>query len=216
MQHIPSRDQLRNVVEGSWEEVTRWLAAKPGVFTLPHPEQQVAFELADRLRRAVRHMIGNHSWDRLYFDATSLTLDRVPVPFEGKRPPIFIDTRQLFGLSQQAPRDANAPDVAISVQVLRTAPELLELDDDGRPRRQGFMPSSLRRQGWLLEEHVALLEAQANNVACDGYLFVVYSNEARRRSAVDLREVASWASWHRPSETFWWATRYFRARPRVA
>ena len=208
----PSPGQVRNIVEGTWEEVTQWLAAKPGIFTLPHPEHQIAFELADRLRRALRHLIGDHSWDRMYFDATTLTVDRVPVPLEGRRPPIFVDTRKLFGLAQHAHRDANAPDLALSIQVLRSTPELLELDEDGRPRRQSWTPTSLKRQGWLLEEHVTLLEAHSAS-ACDGYLFVAYSNEARRRSSVDLREVASWASWHRPSETFWWATRHFRAKP---
>ena len=48
--------QVRNLVEGTWDEVTRWFSAKPGIFTLPHPEQQLLFEYADRLRRAVRHL----------------------------------------------------------------------------------------------------------------------------------------------------------------
>jgi hypothetical protein len=205
--------QVRNVVEGTWEEVAHWLSAKPGVFTLPHPEQQIAFEYADRLRRAIRHMVGNHNWDRLYFDATTLSFERAPMPFDGRRTPIYVDTRQIFGVPQQAVRDPAAPDLAVSIQVLRSAPEMLELDDECRPRRQTWMPVSLRSQGWLLEEHVALLQAYAE-ATCEGYLFVAYSNEARRRSSIDHREVASWASWHRPSDTFWWATRHFRAKAR--
>lgn len=50
-----SLTQVRNLAEGTWEEVTRWFSAKPGIFTLPHPEQQLLFEYADRLRRAIRH-----------------------------------------------------------------------------------------------------------------------------------------------------------------
>ncbi|MFO0564194.1 MAG: hypothetical protein U0263_00955 [Polyangiaceae bacterium] len=206
-------NQLRGIVEGTWEEVTRWIAAKPGVFTLPHPEQQLLFEYADRLRRAIRHLVQNHNWDRLYFDATTVTLERALMPLGERRAPIYVDTRQLFGIPNPAPRDASAPDVAISIQVLRAAPAELDLDDDGRPRRLAYVPTSLRHQGWLLEEHVQHLEALAQN-SCEGFLFVLYSNEARRRSVVDLREVASWASWHRPLETLWWTTRHFRAKAR--
>lgn len=205
---------LRTLVEGSWQEVVHWLAAKPGVFTLPRPEQQIAFELADRVRRGIRQLVGNASWDRLYFDPTTITLERAPASFESQRAPIYIDTRQLFGIPAQAPRDPSAPDLAISVQVLRAGPALLELDDDGRPKRAGWVPTSLRMQGSLLEQHVALLEG-ATTMPAEGFLFVIYSNEARRRSSVDLREVASWASWNQRSETFWWATRHFRARMRA-
>ena len=205
---------IRSLLEGTWQEVTHWLLQKPGIFTLPHPEQQVAFELADRTRRAIRQLVSSPSWDRLYFDATTLTLCRAPVTFDGQRAPIYIDTRQIFGLEPQSPRDPSSPDLAVSVQVLRTGPAMLELDDDGRPRRQTYVPTNLRSQGYLLEQHVAILEGTTTNPA-EGFLFVVYSNEARRRSVVDLREVASWASWNRPSETFWWATRHFRARPRT-
>lgn len=212
-QALLSLPQLRNIVDGTWEEVTRWFAAKPGIFTLPHPEQQLLFEYADRLRRAIRHVVQNHNWDRMYFDATTVTFERVPMPLDERRAPIYVDTRQLFGIPTPAPRDERAPDVAVAIQVLRSAPENLELDDDGRPRRLAFTPTSLRLQGWLLEEHVQHLERLSQN-ACEGFLYVVYANDAQRRSAVDLREVASWASWHRPSETLWWAARHFRARAR--
>ncbi len=206
--------QVRNLVEGTWDEVTRWFSAKPGIFTLPHPEQQLLFEYADRLRRAVRHVVGDHAWDRMYFDATTVTHERALVPLDERRAPIFIDTRKIFGIPSPAPRDDTAPDLAIAIQVLRTAPAQLDLDDDARLRRPGFTPTALHLQGWLLEQHVLHLERLSQS-ACDGFLFVVYSNDARRRSAVDLREVASWASWQRPSETLWWATRHFRARSRV-
>ncbi|MBK7585677.1 MAG: hypothetical protein IPI67_36510 [Myxococcales bacterium] len=205
--------QLRSLAEATWEELTRWFSAKPGIFSLPHPEQQLLFEYGDRLRGHIRGQAQSQTWDRLYFDATTATQDRAPVPLDDSRAPIHIDTRQLFGIPNPAPRDETAPDLAVAIQVLRAPPVSVELDDDGRPRRQTFMPTSVRLQGWLLEEHVRNLE-QASQNACEGYLFVVYSNEARRRSAVDLREVASWASWHRPTETLWWATRHFRARAR--
>jgi len=210
---VLSLTQVRNIVEGTWEEVTRWFSAKPGIFTLPHPEQQILFEYADRLRRAIRHIVQNHSWDRLYYDATTVTFERVPVPLVDRRAPIYVDTRQLFGIPNPAPRDERAPDIAVAIQVLRSTPESIELDDDGRPRRLTFTPNNLRLQGWLLEEHVQHLE-QLSQSACEGYLFVVYSNDSQRRSAVDLRDVASWASWHRPADTLWWATRHFRARVR--
>jgi hypothetical protein len=201
--------QVRQMVDGTWDEVARWFSAKPGIFTLPHPEQQVLFEMADRLRRAFRHAIQNHTWDRLYFDASGLTLESAPLPFAiGRRPPIYVDTRQLLGVPTGAPRDPGAPDVAVALQVLRSAPEMLELDDDARPRRQNWTPQSVRVQGWFLEEQVRQLE-ELSQAACEGFLFVIYSNEAHRKSAVDLREVASC------SETLWWAARRFRARPRT-
>jgi hypothetical protein len=205
--------QVRNLAEGAWDEVVRWFSAKPGIFTLPHPEQQILFELADRLRRAARHLVQNHNWDRLYFDATTVTLERALVPLEGRRPPIYVDTRQLFGLGANAIRDHLAPDLALSVQVLRSAPELLELDDDGKPRKQSYGPASVKLQGWLLEEHVRHLE-ELSGTACDGFLFIVYSNDAQRQSPVDLREVASWATWQRSSDALWWSSRHFRARAR--
>jgi hypothetical protein len=203
--------QARGIVEGTWEEVIHWFSQKPGIFTLPHPEQQILFEYADRLRRALRHIVQNHSWDRVYFDATTVTLDAAPPPLEDRRPPIYVDTRQLFGVPNPAPREDATPDIAVSIQVLRTGPEQLELDDDGCPRRLAALPQSLLLQGLLLEAHVRNLERLSQS-ACEGFLFVVYSNEARRTSSVDQRDVASWASWHRPSETLWWATRHFRSK----
>ena len=213
-QAVTSLPQLRQIADGTWDEVAHWLSQKPGVFTLPHPEQQILFEYADRLRRAIRHLVGNHSWDRLYFDATTVSLERALVPLEGRRAPLHVDTRQLFGVAPQAPRDPSTADLAVSIQVLRSTPEYVETDDDGKPRKQSWVPASLRLQGWLLEEHVRHLEGLSEN-ACDGFLFVVYSNDAGRRTPVELREVASWASWHRPGETLWWTSRHFRAKPRA-
>lgn len=201
---------LRRVVEATWDDVTRWFIAKPRIFALPHPEQQILFEYADRLRASIRSLCGNHSWDRLYFDSSSATLGGYPLAhLVTRRPPIYVDTRQLFGLTSGT-RDASAPDIAIAVQVLRSSSELIDMDDDGRPRHQAFLPTSVRAQGKLLEEHVAQLE-ELSQGACDGFVFVVYSNEARRRTAVDLREVASWASWQQPTDTLWWTSRHFRA-----
>jgi len=158
-------------------------------------------------------MSGNPNWDRLYFDATSVTLEGAVMPLHGRRPPIYIDTRQLFGIPEQVARNANAPDIAAALQVLRASPERLELDEDGRARR-GFSAQSLRAQGWLLEQHVAHLNALTEQ-GCDGYLFLVYSSDPQRASTVDRREVASWASWHQINETLFCASRHFRARPNL-
>jgi hypothetical protein len=201
---------LRRVVEANWEDVTRWFTAKPRIFSLPHPEQQILFEYADRVRASIRRLCGNRSWDRLYFDGSSATLGGYPVAHSvTRRPPIYLDTRQLYGLTSGA-RDASAPDIAVAIQVLRSASELIDFDDDGRPRHQSWMPTNIRAQGKLLEEHVEQLD-ELSKGACDGFLFVIYSNDARRRTAVDLREVASWASWQSAGETLWWAARHFRA-----
>jgi hypothetical protein len=212
VQQLVNVQNLRRVVEATWEDLTRWFGAKPRIFALPNPEQQILFEYADRLRANIRSLCGNPSWDRLYFDSSSATLGGYPVAhLVTRRPPIYIDTRQLFGLTSGA-RDASAPDAAIAIQVLRSASELIDLDEDGRPRHQSWMPTNLRAQGKLLDEHVQQLEELAATGACDGYLFVIYSNEARRRTAVDLREVASWASWQPASDTLAWSSRHFRAK----
>jgi hypothetical protein len=201
---------LRRIVETTWDDVARWFTAKPRIFSLPHPEQQILFEYADRVRAGIRSHTRNHSWDRLYFDGSSATLGGYPLAhMVTRRPPIYLDTRQLYGLTSGA-RDATAPDIAVAIQVLRSTSELIDLDDDGRPRHQSWMPTNIRAQGMLLEQHVEQLE-ELSRGACDGFLFVVYSNDARRRTAVDLREVASWASWQPAGETLYWAARHFRA-----
>jgi hypothetical protein len=203
---------IRGVVDGVWHEVSRWLLQKPRVFSLAHPEQQILFEFASRLREALRQASGQPRWDRLYFDGSSISLGSGSVSHVvGRRPPIFVDTRRLLGLQDTSPRSAANADIAVSLQVLRAPPAQLDLDEDGRPRSQRWMPVSLRVQGFLLEEHVAELERLTAS-PCDGTLIVIYSNETGRRTAVDSREIVSWASWHQPAPTFWWSSRHFRAR----
>lgn len=203
---------LRGVVDGVWHDVSRWLLQKPRVFSLAHPEQQILFEFAARLREALRQAAGQPRWDRLYFDGSSISLGSGSVSHVvGRRPPIFVDTRRLLGLPDAAPRMAATADLAVSLQVLRAPPPQLELDEDGRPRSQRWMPVSLRVQGFLLEEHVAELD-RLTAQPCDGTLIVIYSNETGRRTAVDSRDIVSWASWHQPAPTFWWSSRHFRAR----
>ena len=203
---------LRDVVDGVWQEVAHWLMQKPRIFSLAHPEQQILFEYASRLREALRATAGQPRWDRMYFDASTVSLGSGAVSHViGRRPPLYIDTRRLFGLSDHEPRSAEHADLAVSIQVLRAAPAQLALDEDGRPQSQRWMPVSLRVQDFLLQEHVTELE-RITSSPCDGTLFVVYSNESGRRTGVDAREIASWASWHQPAPTFWWASRHFRAR----
>ncbi len=203
--------QLREIVQGSVEGVAAWCVAKPRLFDLPRPEQQIQFELATRLRDVLRQRVANPTWDRLFFDAS----DSSPASPASctARPPIFIDTRQIFGTVGAATRGPAEPDVALAVHVLRSSRQTLELDENGVPAEQKWLPRSLLCEGVLLEERVAQLE-HFSRAACDGVLLVVYSNEARRRTAVDTREVASWASWQTPLDTLWWATRQFRARVR--
>lgn len=203
---------LRDLVQGTWQEVAQWFVAKPRIFALPHPEQQILFEYAPRLRTAIRGAMGDANWDRLYFDASNTSLGTGSISHViGRRPPLYIDTRRIFGLPEHGHRAITAPDIAIAVQVLRAAPALLELDDDGRPIAQRWMPTSLRLQGWLLDEHVSQLE-ELTPTPCDGFLFVIYNNEAGRRTTVDTRDIASWASWNQPSKSLWWASRHFRAK----
>lgn len=204
-------NQVRRVVQSTWEEVVNWLEAKPRIFSMPHPEQQILFELACRLRESVRSLSNNPVWDRLYFDCAAQAFGPLALADAvGRRPPVYLDTRQLFGVGDRR-RVPETPDVAIAVNVLRAAVENLELDEDGRPRQQAWMPTSLTSQGWLLEENVRQFEALARQ-GCDGYVFVLYCNQARRLTAVDRREVASWASWHVVDDTLMWASRHFRAK----
>jgi hypothetical protein len=205
--------QLRRVIQNSLDELALWFTSKPRVFALPRPEQQLAFELASRLRETLRSLISSPSWDRLYYDASSLSPAYAMADSFGRRPPIYIDTRQLFGLPSRSSRGATAPDVAIALQVLRSAQEALDLDDNGHPRHPTWLPVSIREQGWMLDEHVRQLE-QLSQSACECWLFVAYSNDARRKTAVDSRVVASWASWQKPTDTLWWAARHFRAKSR--
>ena len=90
---------------------------------------------------------------------------------------------------------------------------MLELDDSGVPTGQQWLPRSLLESGALLEERVQQME-HLSHAACDGALLVIYSNEAKRRTPVDTREVASWASWQTPIDTLRWTVRHFRAKAR--
>lgn len=203
--------QLRRLIQNSWEELAQWLLNKPRLFSLPRPEQQIAFEYAARLRETLRSLVGSSSWDRLYFDASSLLLPYVMAESLNRRAPLYIDTRQLFGIGSSRARTAAAPDVAIAIQALRSCGEIVDFDEEGQPRNTGFIPVTMREQGFMLEEHVRHLEELSHD-GCDGWLFVVYSNEAGRRTPVDRREVASWATWQQPSDKMWWASRHFRVK----
>jgi hypothetical protein len=178
---------------------------------MPRPDQQIQFELACRLREALRQRTQNPAWDRLSYDAAQAPPGAIATK---TRPPIYVDSRQLFGVTGTAGRTAAEPDLGLAVHVLRTAPASLELDDNGEPLKQRFLPSNLLVEGALLEERVAQLD-RFSRASSDGALFVVYSNEARRRTAVDSREIASWASWQTPIDTLWWTARHFRAKARV-
>jgi hypothetical protein len=203
--------QLRDIVQSCIEDLAAWCVAKPRIFELQRPEQQVQFELAWRLREALRARAGNATWDRLYFDASDpLQSATFGTP---SRPPIFVDTRQLFGVVGAGTRNAAEPDLALAVHVLRSSRQTLELDENGVPTEQAFLPRSLLAEGALLEERVAQFERLAHAL-CEGALIVVYSNDARRRTAVDTRDIASWASWQAPLDTLWWTVRHFRAKAR--
>jgi len=204
--------QLRETVQACIEDVAAWCTGKPRLFDMPRPEQQIQFELACRLREALRLRTQNAGWDRLSYDASQPGPGAVAAT--KMRPPIHVDARQLFGVVGTAARTAGEPDLALAVHVLRSAPATLELDEDGAPAKQRWLPASLLAEGALLEERVAQLD-RLSRASCDGTLFVVYSNEARRRTAVDSREIASWASWQTPLDTLWWTARHFRAKARV-
>jgi hypothetical protein len=211
MPNLLTLTQLRDLVQTTIEELAAWCVTKPRLFDLPRPEQQIQFELGARLRETLRERLGNEAWDRLFFDAS----DPSPAAIASvvSRPPIFIDTRQLFGTVGAATRNAGEPDLALAVHVLRTNRERLELDENGVPTQQAFLPRSLLVESALLEERVMQLERLAR-VQADGVLFVIYSNEARRRTGVDTRDIASWASWQTPLDTLWWTVRHFRAKAR--
>jgi hypothetical protein len=211
MPNLLTLTQLRDIVQSCIEDLAAWCVAKPRIFDLPRPDQQIQFELAARLRDALRTRIGNSTWDRLYFDASDPLHNTAPGALS--RPPLFIDTRQLFGVVGAGTRNAAEPDLALAVHVLRTSRQTLELDENGIPTQQAFLPRSLLAEGALLEERVQQLE-RLSHALCDGALIVIYSNDARRRTGVDTRDIASWASWQTPLDTVWWTVRYFRAKVR--
>jgi hypothetical protein len=203
--------QLRDTVQACIEDIAAFCVGKPRLFDLPRPEQQIQFELACRLREALRERTQNPAWDRLWFDASQ----HAPGTLTGTsvKPPIHADTRQLFGVLGTTPRSPNEPDLGIAVHVLRSSPASLPFDENGAPSKQRWLPSNLVVEGALLEERVAQFD-RLSRANCDATLFVVYSNEARRRTPVDSRDVASWASWQTPLDTLWWTARHFRAKAR--
>lgn len=202
---------LRQIVTDTWSDVAQWFTAKPRVFRVMRPEQQLNFEFACRLRERLRHDAGQPNWDRLSFDGATCELSEAThLDAVGHGVPIYIDAAQLYGLSSRDRRDANqAPDIAVAVHVLRAAPELMDLDENGTPRHQEYLPQNMRVQGWKLEERVHALELLSERDVAS-FLFVVYSNQAQRTTVVEKREIASWAAWTEVDATLWWASRYFR------
>jgi len=210
MPQLLTLTQVRDLVQSTVDDIAAWCVAKPRLFELPRPEQQVQFELASRLREALRARTAHPTWDRLYFDATRPRADSDGLP---ARPPIFVDARQLYGSVASGTRSALEPDIALAVHVLRSSRSTLEVDENGLPTEQAWLPHNLLAEGAQLEASVEQLE-RLSHACCDGVLFVVYSNDARRKTAVDRREIASWASWQTPLDTLWWTVRHFRAKAR--
>ncbi len=207
--------QLRRLVENTWLELTPWLGTRAKLFELPHPEQQVLFELGYRLRENIRSLSSDSSWDRLYFDASTASsplLHAREAP--DRRPHLRIETRKLLDVPQAS---REHPDLAIELAVLRACPQALEYDDDGHPRLQRWAPVSMLAQGRSLDESVAYL-TQLSRQGVEGYLFVLYSNLAERVTSVDTRSVASWASWLPVKVAgeylsgLSWASRHFKPR----
>lgn len=214
MPRIVTLEQLREVLQTTMEELVAWFVAKPRVLSLPHPEQQIQFELAARLREHLRDRTDNPSWDRLYFDGATIA----PSAFAGmlgRHPPIFVDSRQLFGSAGTKSRSPSEPDLAVAVHVIRAAEESIRFDSDGNPLGQAWLPTSIRAQGFILDARVAQLE-RLSHQCCDCALLVIYSNESKRSTAIESREVCSWASWQKPLDTLWWTLRHFRAKARPA
>lgn len=207
--------QLRRVVERTWLELLPWLGQRSKLFELPHPEQQVLFELGFRLRENIRSLSSDASWDRLYFDASTASDQRtLAYKLTDRRPQLHVETRRLLGV---AAASREHPDLAIELAVLRSAPELIDYDDDGHPRHQRWSPLSMLAQGKSLDDSAAYL-TQLSRQGVEGFLFVLYSNLAKRRTSVDTRSVASWASWlsvevdGAPVSGLTWASRHFKPR----
>jgi len=208
MPNVLTLSSLRDVVDSCIEELASWFVAKPRLFDLPRPEQQIQFELACRLRDRLRERTSNATWDRLHYDAADTGSAHAATVVQ--RPPIYVDARQLYG-SVSTPRNAGEPDLALAVHVLRTVRKEVEFDENGNPAARAAIPLPIGVAGSLLEQRVTEFD-RLSREACDCALLVIYSNEARRRTAIDKREVASWASWQTPLDTLWWTVRHFRAK----
>src|SRR5439155_19460704 len=50
---------LREVVDSAISELASWFVAKPRIFDMARPEQQIQFELASRLRERLRERTAN-------------------------------------------------------------------------------------------------------------------------------------------------------------
>lgn len=202
--------QLRRIVENTWVELMTWLGGRGKLLDLPHPEQQILFELGFRLRENLRSMAQDPTWDRLFFDASSLSTSFLPLSeLSGRRPHLRVETRKLLGVRRAS---LEHPDLAIELCMLRAADEIIDFDEDGHPRHHTWLPTPMDVQGRLIDESVNLLNTMSRRAA-EGFLFVVYANQAQRETGVDTRSVASWASWNRVNESMSWASRHFKARP---
>jgi len=211
LRQLTTTDIQSNITE-TWEGICAWVARKPRLLALPRPEQQIGFEFACRLREALRGACRFPKWDRLFFDATySIASETTHVDGVGRQPPIYLDTHQLIGRLPNAAPDSTLCDFAVAVHVLRASHELLDLDEDGRPRHQMWLPQSMLLQGARLEEQVREFERLAER-GVEGYLFVLYVNQANRKTAVDSRAVASWATWRELGTGLSATSRRFRVR----
>ncbi len=203
-------NQLRRIVQTTWIEVTTWMTGRTKLFELPHPEQQILFELAFRLRENLRSVAQDPAWDRLYFDASAASSPYLLLSeLSTRRPNLRVETRKLAGVKRASTEN---PDLAIELCVLRSADEIIDFDDDGHPRHHAWVPVSMDVQGRILEESVQML-SNLSRRSVEGFLFVVYTNAAKRETGVDTRNVASWASWAPLGDTLSWASRHFKARP---
>jgi len=208
MPNVLTLPALRDIVDSCVEDLASWFVSKPRLFDLPRPEHQIQFELAARLRERLRERTANPTWDRLHYDAADTGAAHAATV--AQRPPISVDARQLYG-SVSTPRTATEPDLALAVHVVRSIRKEVEFDENGNPSAQASLPLPISVAGSLVEQRVVEFD-RLSYQSCDCALLVIYSNEARRRTAIDKREVASWASWQTPLDTLWWTVRHFRAK----
>jgi hypothetical protein len=204
---MKATSEVRNLIQECWAHVLARLAVRPHLADLRRPEQQLLFEFATGLRRAVRHTAESPSWDGLVVDGLAMTdfLDVEP-PLQGA--PILLRTEGL--LATEAGQLA-AGDIALAIHVLRAAPELLDFDEAGCPRHQLWTPTPMAVQGRLLEQRVAWCEA-ISEAGHEAWLGVVYFSVSGRRTGVESRQIASWASWQNITPTTLASSRRFRSR----
>jgi len=199
--------ELRNVVQESWTHLLARLAVRPHLAELRRPEQQLLFEFAAGLRRAVRHATAEPAWDGIVVDGAVMTefLTEEP-PILGA--PILLRTEGLLA------RDADqviSGDFALALHVLRAPRELLDFDDNGCPRHQTWLPVPMLAQGRVLEQRVEWCEALAES-GHEAWLGVIHFSVPGRRTAIESRQIASWASWQSVSAAISATSRRFRSR----